>query len=82
MLHEFIGLLEEDEISYSWFQQDGHAAHTANNSMKFLNEFSEKVSSLEIYGPFARRNLLHQTFICGEQQNMKCTVIAHVRLMS
>jgi transposase len=27
MLHDFIGLLEEDDISYSWFQQDGATAH-------------------------------------------------------
>jgi hypothetical protein len=38
MLHEFIGLLEEDEITYFRFQQDGATAHTANNSMKMLNE--------------------------------------------
>jgi hypothetical protein len=28
MLHHFIGLLEEDEIAYSWFQPDGATAHT------------------------------------------------------
>jgi hypothetical protein len=26
--------------------------------------------------------LFHQNFICGEQQNMQCAVIAHARLMS
>jgi hypothetical protein len=46
MLYDFIGLLEEDEITYSWFQQDGATAHTANNSMKLLNEiFGECVIS-------------------------------------
>jgi hypothetical protein len=46
MLHVFIGLLEKDEITYSWFQQDGATAHTANNSMKLLNEiFGERVIS-------------------------------------
>jgi hypothetical protein len=40
MLHDFIGLLEEVEITYSLFQQDGGTAHTANNSMKLLNEIS------------------------------------------
>jgi hypothetical protein len=39
MFHDFIGLLEEDEITYSWFQQDGTTVHTANNSMKLLNNF-------------------------------------------
>jgi hypothetical protein len=38
MLYDFIGLLEEDEFIYSWFQQDGTTVHTANNSMKLLNE--------------------------------------------
>jgi hypothetical protein len=38
----------------------------------FWIRFSENVSSLETYGPLARRTLLHQTFICGEQQN--CSV--------
>jgi hypothetical protein len=28
------------------------------------------------------RILLHQTFICGEQQNLLCIVNAHARLMS
>jgi hypothetical protein len=37
MLYDLIGLLEEDEITYFWFQQDGATAHTANNSMKLLN---------------------------------------------
>jgi hypothetical protein len=37
MLYDFIGLLEENEITYSWFQQYGAIAHTANNSMKLLN---------------------------------------------
>jgi hypothetical protein len=40
IIHYLIGLLEEDEITYYWFQQDGATAHTANNSMKFLNEIS------------------------------------------
>jgi hypothetical protein len=44
--------------------------------------FSENVSSLEAYGPLARRILLHQTSICGEQQNMQFIVIALARLMS
>jgi hypothetical protein len=33
VLHDFIGLLEEDQITYSWVQQDGANAHIANNSM-------------------------------------------------
>jgi hypothetical protein len=80
MLHDFIDLPEEDEITYSWFQQDGATAHKANNSMKLLNEiFGE---SLETYGPLAPRILLHQAFICEEQQNLQYIVIAHARLMS
>jgi hypothetical protein len=31
----------------------------------FRMRFSENVSSLETFGPHARRILLHQTFICG-----------------
>jgi hypothetical protein len=82
MLHDFIGLLEEDEITYSWFQQDGATAHTASNSMKLLNEiFGERVISRKLW-PLARRILLHQTFMCGEQQILQCIVIAHARLMS
>jgi hypothetical protein len=51
-LHDFIGLLEEDEITYSWFQQDGATAHTANNSMKLLNEiFGEHVISRNLWPP-------------------------------
>jgi hypothetical protein len=50
MLHDFIGLLEEDDITYSWFQQDGATAHTANNSMKLLNEiFGECVISRNLW---------------------------------
>jgi hypothetical protein len=37
VLHDIICLLEEDEITYSWFPKDGTTAHTANNSMKLLN---------------------------------------------
>jgi hypothetical protein len=52
MLHDFIGLLEEDEITYSWFQQDGAPAHTANNSMEPLNEiFGERVISRNLWPP-------------------------------
>jgi hypothetical protein len=52
MLHDFIGLLGEDEIIYSWFQQDGATAHTANNSMKHLNEiFGERVISRNFWPP-------------------------------
>jgi hypothetical protein len=44
MLYDFIGLLEEDEITYSWFQQDSATAHTANNPMKLLKEiFGERI---------------------------------------
>jgi hypothetical protein len=49
IIHDFIGLFEEDEITYSWFQQDGATAHTANNSMKLLNEiFGERVISINL----------------------------------
>jgi hypothetical protein len=41
MLHDFISLIEEDEITYSWFEHDGATAHTANSSMKLLNEIFE-----------------------------------------
>jgi hypothetical protein len=52
VLHGFIGLLEEDKISYSWFQQDGGTAHTANNSMKLLNEiFGECVICRNLWPP-------------------------------
>jgi hypothetical protein len=50
MLHDFIGLLEEDEITYSWFRQYGATGHTANNSMKLLNEiFGERVISINLW---------------------------------
>jgi hypothetical protein len=52
ILHDFIGLLDEDGITYSWFQQDGATAHTVNNSMKFLNEiFGERVISTKLWPP-------------------------------
>jgi hypothetical protein len=52
MLHYFIGLVEEDEITYSWFQQDSATEHTAKNSMKLLNEiFRECVISTNIWPP-------------------------------
>jgi hypothetical protein len=52
LLHDFIGLLEEDQISYSWFQQDGGTAHPANNSMKLLNEiFGECVICRNLWPP-------------------------------
>jgi hypothetical protein len=38
--------------AYSWFQQDGIAAHTAKNSMKLLNEiFGERVISTNLWPP-------------------------------
>jgi hypothetical protein len=52
MLHDFFGLLEEDEITYSWFQQDGATAHTPNNATKLLNEiFGERVISRNLWPP-------------------------------
>jgi hypothetical protein len=52
MLHDLIGLLEENEITYSWFQQDGTTVHTANNSMKLLNEiFRECLTSRNLWPP-------------------------------
>jgi hypothetical protein len=39
-------------------------------------------TDLGTYGPHAHRILLHQTFICGEQQNLQCIVIAHASLMN
>jgi hypothetical protein len=91
MLYDFISLFEEDEITYSWFQQDGATAHTANNSMKLLR-FLENVSPLQTYGPIARWILFHQTFIYGEQQNLcdrprmlndlKTAITAYIRNIS
>jgi hypothetical protein len=50
MLHDLIGLLEEDEITYPWFQRDDATAQTANNSMKLLNEiFGECVFSRNVW---------------------------------
>jgi hypothetical protein len=34
----FVSLLEVDEQDY-WFEQDGATAHTANSTMRMLNEF-------------------------------------------
>jgi hypothetical protein len=52
MLHDFIGLLEEDEITYSRFKKHGATAHTANNSMTFLDEiFGERVFSRKVRPP-------------------------------
>jgi hypothetical protein len=76
MLYNFICQLEEDEITYSWFQQDGATAHTANNSMKLLNEiFGERVISTNLCPPRS------PNFTPPEQQNLQCIVIAHARLM-
>jgi hypothetical protein len=52
MLYDFIGLLEEGETTYSWFQQYGATAHTANNNMKLLNDiFGERVISRNVWPP-------------------------------
>jgi hypothetical protein len=49
VLYDFIGLLDEDETTYSWFQQDGATVHTANSSMKLLNDiFGEHVISANL----------------------------------
>jgi hypothetical protein len=49
---DFIGLLEEEEIAYSWFQPYGATAHTPNNNMKLLNEiFGERVISINLWPP-------------------------------
>jgi hypothetical protein len=46
MTFDFIDLLGEDEITYSWCLQVGATAHTIINSMKLLNEiFGERVIS-------------------------------------
>jgi len=82
VLHDFIGLLGEDEITYSSFQQDSATAHTAQQFHETSAwDFSENMSPLETYCPLARRILLHQTFICGEQQILQCSVIAHTYLI-
>jgi hypothetical protein len=82
MLYDFIDLLEEDEIAYSWCLQVGATAHTINNSMKLLNEiFGECVICRNLW-PLTQRILLRQTCICEEQQNLQRIVIAHARLMS
>jgi hypothetical protein len=38
VLYDFVCLREKDEVTYSWFPQDGAAVHTANKSGKLLNE--------------------------------------------
>ena len=83
VLHDFIGLLEEDEITYSWFQQDGATAHTANNSMKLLNEiFGERVISRNFCGPPCSPDLTPPEFYLWGQHNLQCIMIAHARLMN
>jgi hypothetical protein len=82
ILHDFICLLEENEITHSWFQQDGATAHTANNSFKFLNEiFGERDISRNIWPPRSP-DITPPDFICEEQQNLQCIMIANARLMS
>lgn len=44
-IHDFIGLLVEDKITYSWFQQDMEAT----NSMKRLSNITEHSSSLHLW---------------------------------
>jgi hypothetical protein len=78
VLYNFIGLLEEDEITYSWFQQDGATVHTTQ--LNFWMRFSDNVLCLETYGPLTRWILLHQSSVCVEQQNLQCIVIAHAHL--
>jgi hypothetical protein len=52
LLHDFTGLLEEDEITYSWFQQNGATAHTADNCMKRLVEITgERDISRNVWPP-------------------------------
>jgi hypothetical protein len=38
VLYDFTGLLEKDEITYSWFIQDDATAHIYNSSTKLMNE--------------------------------------------
>jgi hypothetical protein len=76
MLYDFISLLEEDKITYSWFRQDGSTAHAANNSMKLLNEiFGERVISTNLCPPRS------PDLTPPEQQCLQCIVIAHVLFM-
>jgi hypothetical protein len=75
MLNDFIGLLKEYEITYSWFQQDGATA-TANNSKKLRNEiYGEHVITTNLRPPRS------PDLIPPEQQSLQCTVISHARLM-
>jgi hypothetical protein len=75
ILYDIIGLLEEDEIA-SWFQQDGCTAHTANNSVKLVNEiFGERVISTNLWPP------RYPDLTTPEQQTLQCIVIAHTHLM-
>jgi hypothetical protein len=70
MLHHFIGLLEEDEITYCWFQQDGATAHTANNSIKLLNEiFGESVISRNLWPTLSPDLTPPDFYLCGAAQS-------------
>jgi hypothetical protein len=82
--HDFTVVIEGDEITYNLFQQDGATAHTAKKkSMKLLNEiFGERVISGNVWPPRSPDLTHPDIFVCGEQQNLQCIVIAIACLMS
>jgi hypothetical protein len=38
-IHEFVATFSEEEVFSAWFQQDNAPAHTANATLKYLEEF-------------------------------------------
>jgi hypothetical protein len=73
MLHDFMGLPEEDEITYCWLQQDGTTDHTANNSMKLLNEtFRESVICRNLWPPSSTDLTPPDFYLCGAAQSAVC----------
>jgi hypothetical protein len=75
VLYDFIGLLEEDEVTYFWFQKDGAFPHTADSSVKLLNEILGRVISTNLWPPRS------PDLTPAEQQDLQCIVTAHARLM-
>lgn len=52
ILEPFIALLNEDEIEYSWFQQDSAPAHTSHICLRFLEDvFADRVITHPLWPP-------------------------------
>jgi hypothetical protein len=82
VLHDFIGLFEEHQITYSWFQQDGVTVQTASNAMKLMNEiFRDCVISGKVWPPCWPELTTPDFYLWGERKSHCLDIVDSVRFL-